>query len=251
MGKIEERINDLEQDVEFKSTSVTLTDIDTAVVNHLKNVVMPTLKVGGNSINGYEDRPIEVPVIYGSAERWKSIQRDGYFRDEKDQIQVPLVVIKRTSVERNDDLASRHNRHLTYPVYAKYSKHQKYDLFPKMTNQELPTTIYNVTIPDYVTVQYECIMWADFTEHLNKMVEQVQYAVDEYWGTRDGYKFNVEADSFDTASEVSDGTKRVVKSTFTLTVQGYLLPEKFDNKPTTKQVLRVNKVVWKIEPTNE
>ncbi len=247
MGNVEDRILDLEQDDNFKSTSVTLTDIDTAIVNHLKNVVMPVLKVGGNSKNGFKDKPVEVPVIYGSAERWKSIQRDGFFRDELDQIQAPLVVIKRTSVERNDDMASRHNRHVSYPAYAKYSRKRKYDLFSKMLKQQLPTSIYNVTIPDYVIVQYECIMWADYTEHLNQMVEQIEWAVDEYWGVPDGYKFNVEADSFDTTSEVSDGNKRVVKATCTLTVQGYLLPARYNNKPTTTQVLRPNRIVWDLD----
>ena len=40
------------------------------------------------------------------------------------------------------------------------------------------------------------MIWTNFTEHMNKIVEQFQYT-DEYWGDKKKYKFRVRIDSFD------------------------------------------------------
>ena len=37
----------------------------------------------------------QVPVIYGSPERWKSIQKDAYYRDKKGAIMMPIIMFKR------------------------------------------------------------------------------------------------------------------------------------------------------------
>ena len=33
---------------------------------------------------------LNVPVLYGSPERWKSVQKDGFYRDKNGKIQAPL-----------------------------------------------------------------------------------------------------------------------------------------------------------------
>lgn len=236
MAKKVNREKQLKTEKQFTSHGIRLYDIDEAIVVHLETVVIPTLESSGE--------PLKVPVLYGSAQRWKSIQKDGVFRDNLDQLQLPLVVIKRNSVERNDNLASRHNKHVSYPSFVKYSKKHKYDLFSKLTGTVRPAEHYNVTLPDYVNVSYEGIVWTDTTIQMNEIIESIQFAVDEYWGTDSGFRFNVEVDSFDTTAEIGDGTKRIVKSTFSMTVQAYLLPAKFNNEPTTKKSLTVKKVVW-------
>jgi hypothetical protein len=48
-----------------------------------------------------------VPIIYGSPERWKSVQRDGFYRDKKGKIMMPLIVFKRTSVDKNRSIANK------------------------------------------------------------------------------------------------------------------------------------------------
>jgi hypothetical protein len=81
-----------------------------------------------------------------------------------------------------------------------------------------------VSVPDYVTVSYEVMIWTSFTEHMNKIVEQFQYATDRYWGSEDGYKFRTRIDSFDNQQEVGEGSERVIRTSFTMTVNAYLLP---------------------------
>ncbi len=218
---------------------VRLYDVDLAIAEHMIDTVVPSVELFGENL--------KVPVIYGNPERWKAIIKDGYLRDKNGQIQIPLIMFKRNSIARNESYASSMNRNVFYPTVTKYSKKHKYDRFSLMTDTKRPVEEYNITMPDYVTITYEVMIWTDFTEHMNKIVEAFQYATDEYWGDKKGYKFKVKIDSFDNTTEVGEGTQRIVRTTFSMAVNAYLLPEKFDNESTTKKTLSPKKVVWGVE----
>jgi hypothetical protein len=222
-----------------KGKGVRLYDVDMAIAEHMIDVVIPTVEV-------FREK-VKVPVLYGNPERWTAVQKQGYLRDKKGQLQIPLVMFKRNSIARDETIPSSMNRNLFYPTVTKYSKKHKYDRFSAMTGTQRPVEQYNITMPDYVTVTYEVMIWTDFTEHMNEIVEAFQWATDEYWGDKDGYKFRVRIDSFDNTTEVGEGTQRIVRTSFTMAVNAYLLPEKFDNEPTTKKSLSPKKVVWGIE----
>ena len=218
---------------------IKLYDVDLAIAEHMIDTVMPTVEVKGEKL--------KIPVIYGNPERWKAIKEDGYLRDRNGQIQVPLVVFKRNSIARDDSSPITMNRNLVYTAVTKYSKKHKYDRFSEMTSARRPVEQYNITIPDYVSITYEVNIWTDFTEHMNKIVEAFQYATDEYWGDKGGFKFRVKIDSFDNTTEVGEGIQRIVRTTFTMMVNAYLLPEKFDNESTTRKEISPKKIVWGIE----
>jgi hypothetical protein len=218
---------------------VRLYDVDLAIAEHMIDTVVPSVEVFREKVT--------VPVLYGNPERWASVQKKGYLKDQKGQLQIPLIMFKRNSIERSDTMASSMNRHLSYPSVSMYSKKHKYDKFSAMTGTQKPVEIYDVVMPDYVTVSYEVVIWTDFTEHMNKIVEAFQYATDEYWGDRSGFKFKVKIDSFDNTTEVGEGTQRIVRTTFTMMVNAYLLPEQFNNESTHKKSLTPKKVVWGLE----
>jgi hypothetical protein len=222
-----------------KGKGVRLYDVDLAIAEHMIDTVIPSVEVFNEKV--------KVPVMYGNPERWKSIKKDGYLRDKKGVLQIPLIMFKRNSIERNDTMASSMNRHVSYPSVSMYSKKHRYDKFSAMTGTSRPVEIYDVVMPDYVTVSYEVIIWTDFTEHMNKIVEAFQYATDEYWGDKSGFKFRVKVDSFDNTTEVGEGSQRIVRTTFTMMVNAYLLPEQFNNESTHKKSLSPKKVVWGME----
>ena len=229
----------VEAPAQEKGKGVRLYDVDLAIAEHMIDTVVP-------SVEEFREK-IKVPVMYGNPERWKSIQKDGYLRDKRGVIQIPLIMFKRNSIERNDTMASSMNRHVSYPSVSKYSKKHKYDKFSAMTGTQRPVEVYDVVMPDYVTISYEVIIWTDFTEHMNKIVEAFQYATDEYWGDKSGFKFKVKIDSFDNTTEVGEGSQRIVRTTFTMLVNAYLLPEQFNNESTHKKSLTPKKVVWGVE----
>ena len=218
---------------------VKLYDVDLAIAEHMIDTVVPSVEI--------MKEKIKVPVLYGNPERWTSVQKKGYLRDKKGVIQIPLIMFKRNSIARDDAMSNTMNRHVSYPTVTKFSKKHKYDRFSAMTGTQRPVKQFDIVMPDYVTISYEVIIWTDFTEHMNKIVEAFQYATDEYWGDKSGYKFRVRIDNFDNTTEVGEGTQRIVRTTFTMAVNAYLLPEKFDNEPTHKKSLSTKKVVWGLE----
>ena len=218
---------------------VRLYDVDLAIAEHMIDTVVP-------SVEAFNEK-IKVPVMYGNPERWTSVQKKGYLRDKNGMLQIPLIMFKRNSIARDDTMASSMNRHVSYPTVTKFSKKHKYDRFSAMTDTTRPVQQYDIVMPDYVTISYEVLIWTDFTEHMNKIVEAFQYATDEYWGDKGGFKFRVRIDNFDNTTEVGEGSQRIVRTNFTMSVNAYLLPEKFDNEPTHIKSLSAKKVVWGLE----
>ena len=63
----------------------------------------------------------EVPIIYGAPERWKSFQRDGYYRDKSNAIMLPIIVIKRDTITKDRTVANKldANQPNLYGLYSK------------------------------------------------------------------------------------------------------------------------------------
>jgi hypothetical protein len=217
---------------------VKLIDIDTTISDYMVNSIIPDLEENGNTL--------KVPLIYGNAERWTNARKQGYLKDQRGKIQIPLLMFKRNSIERDSSM-QHFKEKLTMPSYQKYSKTSRYEKFSLQVGAKPVYEVYNVRVPSYVTVTYEVMIWTSFTEHMNKIVEAFQYATDRYWGNEDGYKFRVRLESFDTQQEVGDGTERIIRTTFTMVANAYLLPETFDNAPLTKKGLTTKKVVFGVE----
>ena len=218
---------------------ITLYDIDYAMMEYMTDVVIPSVEENNTKV--------KVPLIYGNPERWKAASKDGFIRDVRGRIQIPLVMYKRNSIARDDTLANTMNRKISYPSVTKYNKRQKYDKFGLMNGVKPNAESYNIAMPDYVTVSYEVMIWTNFTEHMNKIVEAFQYATDEYWGDKNKYKFRVRIDSFDNQTEVGEGSERIVRTSFTMAVNAYLLPEEFDNKPTITKEFTPKRVIFGYE----
>jgi hypothetical protein len=235
---------DLNRAKQIKSTkgdlkqSITLFDIDYAMMTYLEDTVLPTLDDNG--------KVLKIPVIYGNSERWVGARRQGVYRDNKGKIQLPLMMIRRTSIAKDETMPML-NRHVSYSGVTKYSKDNRYDRFTAMGGNVKPKyEIYNITMPEYVELNYECMVWTNFTEHLNSVIEQLNYA-SSYWGDKDHFKFRTSISDYNVVNEVGDGTERINRVEFTLNVKSYLLPEKFDGENTIKKSMSTKRVVVSTE----
>lgn len=217
---------------------VKLLDVDTTIAEYMVDTVIPEVEEFGNQV--------KVPLLYGNAERWNNARSKGYLRDQAGKIQIPLIMFKRNSIDRRDEM-NQFKEVNTLPAYKKYSKKNKYDRFSLQFGTEPTYEQYEVSVPDYVTVTYEVMIWTSFTEHMNTIVEAFQYATDRYWGTDNGYKFKTKIDSFDNQQEVGEGSERIIRTSFTMVVNAYLLPETYDKKPTVKKSFTPKRVVWGVE----
>jgi hypothetical protein len=98
-------------------------------------------------------------------------------------------------------------------------------------------------MPDYVEINYECMGWTNYTEHLNTVIESLTFASDEYWGDKQKFKFSTSISDYNVVNEVGEGTERINRVEFTLNVKAYLLPEKFDGENTIKKSMSIKRVV--------
>ena len=215
--------------------SVTLYDIDYAIMSYLEDVALPNLQDSQNIA-------IKIPVIYGNSERWNGARKQGVYRDNKGRIQLPIMMIRRTTVAKNDAMPML-NRHVSYQTVSKWSRKNKYDKF-SVLNNILPTyELYDITMPDYVEVNYECMAWTSYTEHMNVVIEALSFASDEYWGDKNKFKFYSSVTDYNVVNEVNDAQERINRLEFTLSVKAYLLPEKFASERTTKKSTSISRVV--------
>ena len=214
--------------------SISLFDIDYAMMTYLEDTVLPTLDDNGKAL--------KIPVIYGNSERWNGARRQGVYRDTHGKLQLPLMMIRRTSIAK-DEAMPMLNRHVSYQGVTKWSKDNRYTRFNLLGKTIQPKyEIYNITMPDYVEVNYECMVWTNYTEQLNGVIEQLNFA-STYWGDKEKFKFRTSVGEFNVVNEVGEGTERINRVEFSLNVNAYLLPEKFDGENTIKKSISSNRVV--------
>jgi hypothetical protein len=210
-----------------KPFSLGFEDIDEAIHYYFTQVIKPS--VTQNNVR------LAVPVIYGSPERWKSTQKDGYYKDKNGAIMAPLIMFKRDSIDKNRSLGNKMDANTPnlYTSWKKvYNTKNAYSNFDVLNNRiPVEQFIVNV-IPDYVTITYSCAVQTYYVSQLNKIVEAINYASDTYWGEKDRFKFYATISSFDTPIEITDNTNRIAKSTFTLTIRGYVVPDTIQKQLT-------------------
>jgi len=222
--------------------TISLMDVDGTILSHIEKLQMSVVSNGNLT---------PVPTMYGSPERWKSAQKDGFLKDRKGKIQAPLMMIKRNTLQRNDSLKifNRYPGQLSMPFKRKYSPKNQYDRFSLSNNIQEPVhEIYNVNLPDHFIVTYEMMIWTDTIEQNNALVERISYASEDYWGDKKRFKFRTTIQDFNLQTEVSDAEDRVVRTNISMQVYAYLLPEyQKEWEKTVRKSFTPRKVVFDVE----
>ena len=222
---------------DVKNISVGIMDMDSAIMYYFNEVIKPDVTVN--------EEKVKVPCIYASPERWVTISKQGYLRDKKRQIIVPLIVFKRTGMSRDDnmpvDKLDANDPKLKYSFQKKFTQHNRYDKFSVLKNISPGREYYNVAMPDYVTLTYEFTIWTSYIEQMNSIVEKINYSDGAYWGEPGKMRFRTRIESFSDASQIEG--ERLIKTTFSMTLNGYIVPEHYNNETTTQKYLTPKKIV--------
>ena len=222
---------------DVKNLSVGIMDMDSAIMYYFNEVIKPEVEVNKEKV--------KVPCIYASPERWNAISKQGFLRDKKKQIIVPLIAFKRTGMSRNDnmpiDKLDANDPKIFYTFQKRYSQQNRFDKFSVQKNLEPNREYYNVAMPDYMNLTYEFTIWTSYIEQMNKIVEKINYSDGAYWGEPGKMKFKSSIESFSDASQI-DGEK-LIQTTFSVNLYGYILPETFDGKTTTQKYLTPKKLI--------
>ena len=234
------------EDSEKKPISIGLKDIDEAIVYYFDNVIRPSVIQNGNLIS--------VPILYGTPERWSAVQKDGFYRDRNGKIMAPLIMFKRDSVEKNRSLGNKldaNNPQNLQIFQKKYSSKNVYDRFSILSNREPVKEYYGVVIPDYVNIVYSCVIFTDYVEQMNRIVEGINYASDAYWGDPERFKFRAMIDNYATAVELNKGQDRAVKTTFNINLLGHIIPNTINTlQDGSKKFYSKSRVFFKLETVN-
>ena len=205
---------------------IGLYDIDDAIKYYFDEVIRPR-------VNDF-DEDVSVPVLYGSPERWVSAQRGQYYRDQKGKIMVPLIMYRRTSVGKDTSVnfskIDANNPKLFYTFEKKYSPQNRYDNFSALQGDVPIRERYSVVVPDYVTIQYEGVIWTDYIEQMNDLIEAINYSQGSYWGDPERFKFRTSIAEFSDATEVPTDGDRIVKTTFNMELHGYIIPDSLNKE---------------------
>ena len=222
---------------DVKNISVGIMDMDSAIMYYFNEVIKPDVTVN--------EEKVKVPCIYASPERWTTISKQGYLRDKKRQIIVPLIVFKRTGMTRDDnmpvDKLDANDPKLKYSFQKKFTQHNRYDKFSVLKNISPGREYYNVAMPDYVQLTYEFTIWTSYIDQMNKIVEKINYSDGAYWGEPGKMRFRTRIDSFSDASQIEG--ERLIKTTFSMTLNGYIVPEHYNSETTTQKYLTPKKIV--------
>ena len=70
------------------------------------------------------------------------------------------------------------------------------------------------SIPNFVNITYEFVLWTNFIEQMNPLVESFMEYDKTYWGDKDTYRFICNLDSVSDASEMDARGERFIKSSF-------------------------------------
>jgi len=222
-----------------KNFAVTLKDVDTSIMNYIKDVIRPSIREANETI--------KVPILYGNEERWNNVRRRGVLRDRNNTIILPVIVLKRTSVEKNTEL-SQGFEHDVQRKYAEvlrkpqWSKKNRYDRFSVQTNKKPTFENLVTTMPNFVNVSYEFVLLTSYMEQMNILIEEFVEHSNNYWGNGEDYKFLSTVESISDASEMTADSERIIKSTFSVITKAYLLPE-YTNSVITNKISQIRKEI--------
>ncbi len=239
-------------DDNFKTPSITIYDVDYAVMHFLRNSI--GLQVEQDS------RMVQVPLIYGVGELWHQIQLRGYARDKEGKLLAPYAVINRTSMNEDDRFKRMDTNYGPSPLQVyigttadgtsfrpkdtRTFENQR-DLHSRTYNSNPAYDYYISVVPEFYVFEYELVLYANFMEQINTMVQNIIVTSNFVWG--DSYKFRTVVGDFSFETINPTDSERLVKASTTLTVDARLQNEFELRKSTITKAYSIKRVVFRTE----
>jgi hypothetical protein len=171
-------------------------------------------------------------------------------RDEKGMLQSPLIMLKRNTVTERDSVktldVNRPQSENVRVYKSKYNERNRYEdsLFPMPLNEPANSEkIYIADIPKYVTIDYDMMIWCDFTTQLNSVIDQILPYGRFAWGNEfNKFTTTLGPINFETVNTV--GEDRLVRATIPLTVLGTLLSEQEVRRSTLRKMYSIKQLTF-------
>tara|TARA_R110001583_G_scaffold28857_8_gene101705 strand:- start:2239 stop:3057 length:819 start_codon:yes stop_codon:yes gene_type:complete len=241
---ITNRANETRRDNDIiKTPKCTIEDVDWAIMSHLRDVLKPQIIENGQII--------DVPVMYSNGEKWAQVQARGYMRDRKGKIMTPVISIRRGSITERDTLKSlgvnQNPSGNDFVFKNKHSIKNRYDRFSTQFGLKKTNEYYLAPVPEFIDVSYELLLWTEYTEQMNSLVEQIMPTNGFAYGTTFKFPTYMSDVSFETTN--ATGEDRVVRATIPLTTKATLLMPFETQRSTIQKRFSVKKVNFGNETT--
>jgi hypothetical protein len=182
--------------------------------------------------------------MFANSEKWSMVQKHGYLRDAKGKLMSPLISLKRNSIVERDNMKkldvniNPNGNSLLFK--SKYTKNNQYDRFNILQGEKPVEEYYVSSVPEYVDVSYDMLLWTEYTDQMNSLIEQIMPTGGFAWGTT--WKFATYLDDYSFETMNMPGEDRLVRATIPLRCKATLLGEQELHKTTMQKQLSVKKV---------
>lgn len=218
------RAEDVRRDNDIiKTPKCTIYDVDYAIISYLRDVIEPQIVE--------HDSLIDVPIVYASAEKWSSIRARGFMLDKGGKLMTPVISVRRNSMVERDTLQqlavnwlpSGDNEYARSTLLHenKFSRANQYDRFSILQNSRPKRELYVSSVPIYVDVSYDILLWTQLNEQMNSLVEQIMPTNGVAWGTTWKFPSIISDYTFEMINTV--GEERVIRATLPVTVKAAIL----------------------------
>ena len=214
------RANEVRRDNDIiKTPKCTIEDVDFAIISYIRDILKLQVTENGQMV--------DVPIMYANGEKWAQVQSKGYMRDKKGKIMTPLLSIRRGSITERDTLkglgVNNNPAGNDYVFHNKHSMENKYDKFSVQYGKQRKKEYYLSPVPEFIDVSYELLLWTEYTEQLNKVVEAIMPTGGFAWGTTWKFPTIISDYTFETLNASSED--RIVRATLPLLCKATLFCE--------------------------
>jgi len=154
--------------------SITIRDVDESIRDWFRDRVDVHVKTPTDELK-------KVPVLFASGERWATNRDQRGIRDKNGLLILPLISIRRVSMERTKDRMALGVEKETMTIARRVDKKSN-TIQNAISEREAPfrakddKVVYEITTipyPDHFTTTYEVIFWAQYIGQMNTMIEKV------------------------------------------------------------------------------
>lgn len=160
--------------------TVTIEKIDQAILDYFQKRLNLTV----DSPTGRKT----VPVIYATGERAFLIRDKKGLRDENKTLILPLVTIQRLDIDRSltfggaalevPSITVSKTVHKKTNILQNLIEQRNKNGFPQPKKDKVIYEVLTIPFPDFATVYYQIMIWAQFQTQMNEMLEKIFYSYD-------------------------------------------------------------------------
>ncbi len=164
----------------YEIKPVTIETVDQAVFDYFdKKIRLATDAPEGRK---------KVPILFATGERWKTVREKKAVRDEHKTLILPLLTIQRLDIDRTPGFNSFGQEvpsitvssviHGKTPNLQNLLKQRKLNGFPEVNDNKVVREYLTLPTPDYATVYYQILIWAQYQSQMNEMLEKIFHSYD-------------------------------------------------------------------------